>query len=87
MLLDSPLGFVQAVLHRMADSCEPFQIRGVKSEKAWVLGRFDNERVLEIYHDFSSLIVLAEIEASNEKRREHQAIGEKTGRFGVRTEY
>src|SRR5574341_150630 len=55
VLLDSPFCFVQAVLHGMADSCEPFQIRGVKSEKGRVLGRLDNERVLEIYHDCSSL--------------------------------
>ncbi len=67
VLLDPPLGFIQTVLHRMADSREPFQIRGLKSEKARILGCFDNERVLEIYHGFSSLILLAEIGASNGK--------------------
>ena len=48
MLFHSPSRLVETILDRMADSREPFQVRGIESKETGIVGGFDDKRVAEI---------------------------------------
>ena len=50
MLPNPPLGLIKAILYGMTDPGKPFQIRGLKAEKARVGSCLDNQRIFQINH-------------------------------------
>ena len=69
VLIHPPTRFVEAVLDRMADAREAFQLLRVEAEETGVGRRLDDERILEIDHIAPQPLSLGNYILDRPKRR------------------
>ena len=52
MLLDAPFCLVQAVLDRVPDPGETFEVGRIETKKRWIVGCFNDKRIFQIDHTY-----------------------------------